>query len=65
MALAFTFVTIWVLIFRFTPSTISDVVREKSYSYNDASDSLISSQERSVPTVQTASSKQEGQMAED
>jgi hypothetical protein len=65
MALAFTFVTIWVLIFRFTPSTISDVVREKSYSYNDASDSLISSQERSVPTVQTASSKQEGQTAED
>jgi hypothetical protein len=65
MALAFTFVTIWVLIFRFTPSTISDVVREKSYSYNDASDSLISSQERSAPTVQTASSKQEGQTAED
>jgi hypothetical protein len=65
LALAFTFVTIWVLIFRFTPSTISDVQREKSFYSNDASKLLIPLPQSSVPSVQNALSKQEGQRAVD
>jgi hypothetical protein len=64
-AIAFTFVTIWVLIFRFTPNSMSDVQREVSFSSNGVSVLPISLPESSVPSAPNASPKHYGWMAED
>jgi hypothetical protein len=64
-ALAFTFVTVWLLIFLYSPSSMRGEQGENSFYYSDVRESLTTSPRSSATTGPISSSRREGPKAEE